>query len=759
MESPSKSPGIHQRTVQAADDLVSVTVRKETPDQKAGISLVERQNAVYVTKIAENGLFYDTEVDVGDKVLSINGKRLKPGEGARHIIKHISKASATVTMVVKKAGITPSRGSRGGLIKRKPQRFFKKDLHRNEDGSLNAELDPRNLPTDDDDKDQIPIKGYKIFASQPVGVTLVDHNNMVFVAAISLDSIFRDSDLQIGDRVVAVNGMNFMAYADARMAMKKGEKSPKEVVFVVEKGHINIPDEVKRNLRHDDPSESPIKVNLIYDEEELDEDLLTMTPKANYSAPSSSSLWKSPGKSDSDSDESSRRGPIDMMARVLGRQANGDNCASNKSSLKSNSGCSPTNNSSYSNSFSNSYSNSFSSTPTGRRQRTVNAPTTPTRRATAPTPIVRRSLKAKPLKAQPLKGRPLGDDDDDEESSLDEDLVAAVTHVLSPEQKQGHESNASAIAKTQPDDYEGDYIRIKVEKVSEREPGIKFKKTEGMFILAALPDHEKRINVGVRILAINGVMNINTVVKAYDLMSRTKGHVMLMIDYSSPIEQRRVCPCCGDPMYANGEHVSGRKGHGRVKADDEMSILSTESSIYTAQAGNRKGSAPQRLPSVPRIAEVARRTKDNQSNANKYGIDHYDSGSDSDSDDDDEDGDGGTGRSINRSSTTRRHEPGEKFMIRVTRSVKNGPNDLGISLFDYKGDIYVGDIVQGGPFFTAAIEVGDKLLSINGRKAADIKSASNAMDIIEDRETVSMFLMRPDRKSLEYKDAMRKWRQ
>lgn len=688
MESHLKSPGTYQRTVESAEDLVSVTVRKESPCQKAGISLVERQNAVYVTKIADHGLFYETEVSVGDKVLSINGKRLKPGEGARHIIRHISNAKATVTMVVKKAGITPSRGSRGGKIKRKPQRIFKNDLHRNKDGSLNAELDPRNLPTDNDDKDQIPIKGYKLFESQPVGVSLVDHDNMIFVTAISSDSIFRDTALQVGDRVVAVNGMSFMAYADAGLALKNGEKSPKEVVLTVEKGHINVPALAKQNIRENDHCESPIKENLIYDEEELCDDFLKMTPKKNFNASYSSkggSPWKTPTRSESDSEGSLTEGGFDLMARVLGRQANGDDCANNKSSLKNVNYESSLKNVNYGSitddSYSTSMSNSFSSTPFNKSK---------------------------------------------------------------------NMSSKSLTAKMNPDDFDHEYIRIKVEKDSEEDTGIKFKKTEGKFILTALPQHEKRINLGVHVLAVNGDMNINTVAKAEDLMSRNKGYVTLMVDFSSPVELHRTCPCCGDPIFANGEHISGRRGHGRVKVDDEMSVFSTESSIYTAQAGNRGGSGLQRT-SIPSIPEVNGKNKHVHTIGNRYNVEDYESDND-DSDESEEEA-----ASKSRSPTSKRYQSGEKFMIRVAKTGKYGDKDPGISLFDYKGSIYVGDIVHRGPFFATSINVGDKVLSVNGRKASMIKSASNAMDLIEEHDAVSLFLLRPDR--IEYKEAMKKSRQ
>lgn len=121
------------------DDLVSVTVRKNSLAQKAGVSLVERKGRVFVTNVTENGLFHGTEIEVGDVVLSINGKRLQKDEGAKAIIKHISKAKTTVTMVVKKANRKARRGVRSlsptaQRRKRGVQKIFKKAFNQNEDG-------------------------------------------------------------------------------------------------------------------------------------------------------------------------------------------------------------------------------------------------------------------------------------------------------------------------------------------------------------------------------------------------------------------------------------------------------------------------------------------------------------------------------------------------------------------------------------------------------------------------------------------------
>jgi C-terminal processing protease CtpA/Prc len=120
-----------------ADDLVSVTVRKTSPDQKAGVSLVERKGRVYVTKVTEQGLFHGSEIEVGDVVLSINGKRLKNDEGAKTIIEHISKAKTNVTMVVKKANRKARRGVRSlspTAHRRQRGKIFKKSFKQNEDG-------------------------------------------------------------------------------------------------------------------------------------------------------------------------------------------------------------------------------------------------------------------------------------------------------------------------------------------------------------------------------------------------------------------------------------------------------------------------------------------------------------------------------------------------------------------------------------------------------------------------------------------------
>lgn len=812
------SPG-SRKTVQSAEDLVSVTVRKDEPSQKAGISLVERQNGTYITKVDPEGLFHDTEIQEGDKVLSINGKRLKQGEGAKHIIKTITKAKATVTMVVKKHGVSPTRGSRGGRIKKKPNTIFKKDIHRKEDHSLDPDHDPRILRQDTDAFDQIPIKATKIYREQSLGLSIVEYNNMIFISDISLESPFRDTNLRVGDRVVGVGSMNFMSYADAALAKKMAEKAPKEVEIVVEKGHKDMPDDVKKRmeeitmLKSPSPPDTPQreldvddlitprakksahkKFNASFSgpfrtpkqrDAELDRDDILQTPKlplnnsfnasslSEYATPKQEQVSDEDLEDESDvsiSDEEDNNASFVLADRVLARQAkssksnavtkNGHNSwshcdqgegSSHSKNRKGKQPATPNKSKSVKTSPRSKFPEKKSSklgleetsdessldeeiekslTNLKKKANFHNSWSHPDHKKLSPgsskkgkrLPTSSTTKKAsnddtgKPIKFKSKpKPKPVTVESVDGESSMEEDLQAAAAEMLSPERKAKHISSMSfnkSLSQMNPEDYDGDIIRIRVKKKSESDPGIKVHKTAGIFILTKLPTHEKRINIGSQVLAINGVMNINTVVKAESLMKQTKEFVTLMVDFSSPIDRRRNCPCCGDSLYPNGEHV-------RSKEPDD-------SGLFTPRTSNHSDHRPKKklLPS-------------------KYNVDDYNS-------DTDEDGD--EGRSVERSHTAK-FQPGDKFMIRVKT---NG--NSGISLFDYKKGVHVGKIEKGGAFYSTPIDTGDKVISINGKKMDVIKTASNAMTMMEEKETVSLYVCRCDKSSGEYKEAIKRAR-
>merc|ERR1712194_868533 len=92
-------------------NIVSITVRKDNADnstKKAGIKLEQDSNGqVTVKNIATNGLFGDTELEIGDTILSVNRRRLNTseGEGPDLIMKWVHKYN-TITISVRKKPVS-----------------------------------------------------------------------------------------------------------------------------------------------------------------------------------------------------------------------------------------------------------------------------------------------------------------------------------------------------------------------------------------------------------------------------------------------------------------------------------------------------------------------------------------------------------------------------------------------------------------------------------------------------------------------------
>ena len=82
--------------------IVSVTVKKVSTTQKAGIGLVERKQRVYISSITENGLFHGTQCEVGDVILAVNGNRVARGQGAREVMLIITQTETNVTFLLRK---------------------------------------------------------------------------------------------------------------------------------------------------------------------------------------------------------------------------------------------------------------------------------------------------------------------------------------------------------------------------------------------------------------------------------------------------------------------------------------------------------------------------------------------------------------------------------------------------------------------------------------------------------------------------------
>jgi C-terminal processing protease CtpA/Prc len=825
-DSPSHvSPDTYSdKVMQSVDDLVSVTVRKDSPTQRAGISLVERQGEISISQIDENGLFHGTQVEEGDQVLSVNGKKLKKGEGAKHVMKAITKAKATLTIVVKKPGINnPTSGYRVGKIKKKPNKLVRKELHQKKDLSLNPNHDPPLMMKESsgDSVDLIRIKSAtKLYREQPLGLSMVEYNNMIFISDISLESPFCDSKLQVGDRVVSVGSMNFMKCADAALAIKTAEKATKEVELVVEKGRTDVPEEIKKKLKDIALLQSPRQevnkqrelaiADLITPnqrrkefnssfsgpfrtpsqrEKELDREVL-LTPNLqfsnsiNISSPSATITTRQHDNDDVDDDSDVcgdgqyNNSSVDPVEKALSRKANGvigesavikpgHNSWSHSGEMdstpyrKNRKGkrLSPhrksntvTRSSHITTKIPQKKSSKLSLDDTSdesslddeveeslsklKNKTSLHSSCSHTDNAKTPTSAVKpkkgkrrsangimktgKSSVMKALKHKPKsKSKPTILQTPDDESSINDGVEVAADEMLSPQRQAQYVYNASfskSHSQMVTDDYDGDIIRIKVKKNSESEPGVKVRMISGMFILTSLPPHEKRINVGAQVLAINGTMNIDTVVKAESLMSQTERYVTLMVDFSSPIDNRRNCSCCGVNILPNGEHLRPKD----CPPNDD-------SGLFTPKVSNYSDHRPVRnlLPST-------------------YNVDDYNSETEDEKDDEEQ--------QCERANTSK-FQSGDKFMIRV--KTKGNP---GIKLFEFSGQLYVESIEQGGAFYSTPIDTGDRVISMNGKKTEEIKSVSNATAMLKEKETVCIYVCRSDKSSAGYKEALQRCR-
>lgn len=229
---------------------MSVTVRKDDPKEKAGIRLESEANGrVKVANIATNGLFADSEVEIGDIILSINGKRLSRGEGPEKLIDVIARAQSKVTLVVKKGNMAPRvpekekrdlSGTQDNNIKKKDTFYLGQSQHK-EDGSLQfskkGEAAPKKKKiistTISANKEDQPGDGE---LDETAGLELVVQKKKLFVSHMGKESIFHTTDLEVGDRVLSINDCNFREFADAGYAAAIIRKANNAVTLVVQKG-------------------------------------------------------------------------------------------------------------------------------------------------------------------------------------------------------------------------------------------------------------------------------------------------------------------------------------------------------------------------------------------------------------------------------------------------------------------------------------------------------------------------------------------
>lgn len=397
----------------AADDLISITIKKLDPDEKAGMTLVQKGGALYVSKILKSSPFNGSDIEEGDKILSLNGQKLKRGETTSDFLKHLKETQGDkITVVVKKLKSAASSAARS--LSPSAQRRRRKKLVQD------------NRVRDAEDHDQYRMHATKLYPKQTSGLYFHKIGPNLFVSGIASNSIFKETVLTVGDRVVMVNDVNFLSYADGNYATTLLKRADDTVHLVVEKGWTTW-DPKFTDENHDKPVVE------------------------------------------------------DGQPKVLKKEA--------------------------------------------KKEHKDVGIKAPTRRASGSGEALREEVMGNWGKS---KAR-----------------AASKERPEKPSHEEGKGPNGLRFL-----EHKGDFLCVTIKKKSEKHPGIKIKESKGLFLLKKVPNYEKRVALGSRVLAINGC-GFKTDEEANDLIDRTKDKVVLIIDYEQPVLQE--CPSCATWLFPNGE--------------------------------------------------------------------------------------------------------------------------------------------------------------------------------------------------------------
>jgi C-terminal processing protease CtpA/Prc len=180
-----------------------VTARKNHPNDKVGLGLKEEEytGRYIVSHIDSDGIFSETLVQIGDVVLSMNGKTVKESF-MNELLEASDEAEEKVTIVIRQRDSSKRKERR---ITSPPRKTFKTVARSNE---ITAEKD----------------------GATDVGIRFIVNEKQLIVKEIQKDSIFKDTKLRVGDCIAKINEMDFWEYADADYALKIANKKEAKTV-------------------------------------------------------------------------------------------------------------------------------------------------------------------------------------------------------------------------------------------------------------------------------------------------------------------------------------------------------------------------------------------------------------------------------------------------------------------------------------------------------------------------------------------------
>lgn len=270
-------------------------------------------------------------------------------------------------------------------------------------------------------------------------------------------------------------------------------------------------------------------------------------------------------------------------------------------------------------------------------------------------------------------------------------------------------------------------INVTIKRKSKKKAGFEVEKREedGFYYITKVPKNCTKIGVGDRVLEINGTMH-------KDFKSQTNANDLV------DTLRLEVVPVDDDDSQEDD-------------SEEEYEVI------------NRSGSKARNPPPMP-FPEVDGRNSRSKHVESRGEVDEDDSWSDDgemkseelDWNNDSFNNNEKYARNVNAGQQklektkswdrpyVSNYKPNERFMITVTKKEENEDDDLGIDLVEFQeNEIYVSE-VNPGPFYETALNRGDKIISINGKKIAnDIDTVEEAMDILDSHSKITLFVLRP----------------
>jgi len=286
-------------------------------------------------------------------------------------------------------------------------------------------------------------------------------------------------------------------------------------------------------------------------------------------------------------------------------------------------------------------------------------------------------------------------------------------------------------------------INVTIKRKSAKKAGFEIEKREedGFYYITKVPENCKKIGVGDRVLEINGTLHADfeSQTNANDLVNSFRLEVVPVDDDD---EEE------GDDSVEEHEVVnhSRSKTHKIPRAATMASSISDDSSRSKnteSQSGDDEGESD-------------------------YGED-WNEGVEMKSEEpdwDDEAVDNNSDSSVARAAAERsafvneekleeekkswdrqyvsQYKPNDRFMISVSN---DNDDDLGIDLVEFQeNEIYVSEVDQG-PFYETALNRGDRIISINGKRIPDhLETVEEAIEILQSHSKLTLFVLRPSEK-------------